>query len=101
MTNLSRRRVNIDFSDYSFMCETNEYLMKKFNIPALQHSWFDRIALFSYKMFNFRSARRILHADITHSYLELTSLNMNPLHNPLRTKKLRNRTINIFTPDIV
>ena len=55
----------IDFSNFSDICEINEYLMKKFNIPAFQHRLLQRIALFSYKILNFTSAPCILIFHIT------------------------------------
>ena len=51
-------------TDYN---ELNEYLQGQFNIPAFQHRIIQRLTFFSFKMFNFTSAPKILKEDIVYN----------------------------------
>ena len=60
----------------------NNYLKKKFDIPAFQHRLFQRLSVLSFKLLNFKAAPEILKDDILKNYLDLSNFQLNPLLIP-------------------
>ncbi len=92
---------NFDKQEFNDFNDINTYLMEKFDIPLFQHRLFQKLAVLSFKLLNFRSAPKILKNDTVNNFLELSSFQINPLLIPESVRKLRGRAINISTMDTI
>ena len=92
---------NFDTQDFTDFNDVNTFLLQKFDIPAFQHRFFQRLSVLSFKLLNFKAAPEILKDDILKNYLDLSNFQLNPLLIPESFKELRSRTINIFSKDII
>ena len=88
-----------DFTDYN---QLNDYLLKKYAIPAFHHRLIQRLSVFSFKMLNISSSPENLKEDATNSFFDLgisEMISKEPVIIPDNVRVLRSRQITIKNID--